>query len=907
MAAILSDAVYEENPIEYINKNYSSSKSVSTLVGLKFAKDACYPYLLGITKTENNKETMWIAFRGTTNWEDIITDITAIPTIAIAGMVHQGFWERASKFPHNRFAEECYIEKSCFRRLIFTGHSLGGSVAHLCALKHLDAKSSNESPQIFSITFGAPFFGNRTVAEDLLKRNLSKHFLTIVNQSDCVPNILNIIENANRLNTGTQHIKELCMNIISMFISVFKPEFKMVKSVAKYVCSLNEIIRKLKDALKNMNLEYKSIGTYGFIHVYAPESNSQPSQWKVIYMNNHLNTDFGTLKFIDSISNKLTSLYGSTSQMYTDTNIISHFMNKYIEALKSCETIEFDQTNNGETTMELNQFDPILESATAVCHNTDIKIALIGKNLDFISSHKPDCLRSLPQLFEKGSVMIPLEQTQHRVILINNMLIPTEKRIKVGPQKYILQTHFGEITCDISWNKNMSTYPFQSGMFSKFDLNFLTSAFLRSNFAYVHSNKNMTVKEVINGDPTILQYFVKLIQNRLPDQFGPFLEKLQKHFIDFTQRKINNEPLLVTDSLFNDSIAMLTDLHEALTKPPNYIFDKPIKQRAAEHPVFFTVCSIGLVVGVAVFFQAAAIGLFSYEIVSGATVLASRVGGPALIACVSGVESTVCGAALTKFGNGMLKRVLYHGHVNLLLDSMGGESNNCADEEMTEIEICKILNSKSINFRTINLQDKKQLENIIKEKDLFNTEGTRERPTLKQTVIESKLQAFKLLHDVYFIQELRKYMTEHIYVSFVGAHRAGKSSLLRSLWNLPALIGDSIASRTKELHIYTLKDVAKNDKLHIIDFPGVTDPEKRIGQLTRYYSICSSFYVIVAQAKTDYAEASKLIDLLRSPTMPAHLENSLESTCSSNNVQLGMFIFTLNNIKFEYNRCLYIS
>jgi hypothetical protein len=783
-------------------------------------------------------ETMWVAFRGTTNWEDILADLTIIPTLAIAGMVHQGFWKRASQFPHNRFAHECYQQQTNHKRLIFTGHSLGGAVAHLCALKHLDGKTSTEQPKIFSITFGAPFFGNRTMAEDLIKRNLNEHFLTIANEGDCVPNILNLVESVKMLGSTMQPVIKLSKIILEKFIPFFDTQSTSIESQRKdTIDHLNDIVPKLKDVLKNMNLEYKPIGTYGFIHVYAGEGNSQKCQWRIQYRNNQLNSNNNRHEFIDHISKKLTSLYGSKSQIYTDRSIVNHFMKKYIEALKSCQIIGSYGKNTREV-IELNQFNPVVESALAVCHNTDIKITLTGNNLDFISTHKGNCLTSSPLLFEKNSVTISLEQTQQRVVLANNMLIPAEKWIKVGPQKYFLETHFGKIALNLLWDENMPTYSIQRGMFSKFDMNFLISAFLRSVFAYVHSNKEMIVREIINGEPTMLQYFLKLIENRLEEKFHPFMKKLQGHFNDYARRKSNNEPLIVTESLYDDSISMLQDLYQALSELPNYRFDKSIREAASENPLFFTACGVGTVVGVIIFFQAAPISVFINGLMADKVLVAASVGAES-VAKIGLSGSYISVGLLQMLGKGALERLLYQGHMNLLLDSMGGESNKCADEEMTEIQICKILSEKSIDFRAINVKDGEQMKKIIEDKKVFKTKGTRERPTLNQTTIESKHQAFRLLHDVYFIHELRRYMTDHIYISFIGTHRAGKSSLLKSLWHLPAQIGDDIHSRTQQLHIYTLDDVAKNNKVHIIDFPGVTDPEKAIAQLTHYYSICS--------------------------------------------------------------------
>ncbi|CAF1667043.1 unnamed protein product, partial [Didymodactylos carnosus] len=136
--------------------------------GLRFAPDAPYPYLLALTTKKIDSyddETLWVAFRRTTNTKDILTDLIVNTTLSISGMVHHGFSKRAFEFPHDRFAYETY-QNNAHKRLILTSHSLDGSMAHLCAISHFTGKSSVERLYIYSIAFGAPFVGNQTVAED---------------------------------------------------------------------------------------------------------------------------------------------------------------------------------------------------------------------------------------------------------------------------------------------------------------------------------------------------------------------------------------------------------------------------------------------------------------------------------------------------------------------------------------------------------------------------------------------------------------------------------------------------------------------------------------------------------------------------------------------------------------------
>ncbi|CAF3156955.1 unnamed protein product, partial [Rotaria sp. Silwood2] len=224
---------------------------ISTLTphecGLKFASNASSPYLLAIFKRHINEETLWVAFRGTANISDVLTDLSIYHTLISSGMVHKGFAKRASEFPCDTLMNELRTTHNYRKRLIFTGHSLGDSIAHLCAIFNLANKSYKENPQIYSIAFGSPFIGNRTVAEALIRKNFNNHFLTIINQNDIVPNILNLVE------TST-HIQSTLAPIIQQRSDITKTLLPNISSIARVpkgvltssIKTLNLLIPKLK-------------------------------------------------------------------------------------------------------------------------------------------------------------------------------------------------------------------------------------------------------------------------------------------------------------------------------------------------------------------------------------------------------------------------------------------------------------------------------------------------------------------------------------------------------------------------------------------------------------------------------------------------------------------------------------
>ena len=79
------------------------------------------------TDPNDNKEYVFIVFRGTDNTSDILVDINISATLTPTGLVHTGFFERSISLPLDFLFNICLAGKT----LIITGHSLGGALATL--------------------------------------------------------------------------------------------------------------------------------------------------------------------------------------------------------------------------------------------------------------------------------------------------------------------------------------------------------------------------------------------------------------------------------------------------------------------------------------------------------------------------------------------------------------------------------------------------------------------------------------------------------------------------------------------------------------------------------------------------------------------------------------------------------
>ncbi|BBN18814.1 hypothetical protein MPTK1_8g05720 [Marchantia polymorpha subsp. ruderalis] len=128
-----------------------------------------------------------VACRGTTDVYDALTDLNFIHrTMSLAvGSAHAGFLDRAKTIPLEYFRRLLVRNE----RIVLTGHSLGGAVASLLALRLLEATGKWCHEQVQCYTFGCPFFADNELARYINKR-YRHHFVHIVSRNDIVPKLM---------------------------------------------------------------------------------------------------------------------------------------------------------------------------------------------------------------------------------------------------------------------------------------------------------------------------------------------------------------------------------------------------------------------------------------------------------------------------------------------------------------------------------------------------------------------------------------------------------------------------------------------------------------------------------------------------------------------------------------------
>jgi hypothetical protein len=126
----------------------------------------------------HNKIYAVLAFRGTSDWKDVQTDITANRTLTADGKIHAGFYQAYASVS-DKIKEKLQLREVKDLPLYITGHSLGGALATVATQ---DLEKSGLKDQIAACyTFGSPRVGNAD-----FDKNIRSPVYRVVNFTDIV-------------------------------------------------------------------------------------------------------------------------------------------------------------------------------------------------------------------------------------------------------------------------------------------------------------------------------------------------------------------------------------------------------------------------------------------------------------------------------------------------------------------------------------------------------------------------------------------------------------------------------------------------------------------------------------------------------------------------------------------------
>jgi len=155
-------------------------------------------YCLSIVE-RNGEVVLFCAFAGTHlpgDWETTNLKILhQTDDEHVGAPCHAGFLQRAVDVPLEGI-ERLAVEQGV-SNIVFCGHSLGGSVSHLCLVRWLFGLKSTNFAQdsVVSLGFGSPFFGGDEMLDHIKKHGWLPCFITLVNGNDPVPWLMNMAAN----------------------------------------------------------------------------------------------------------------------------------------------------------------------------------------------------------------------------------------------------------------------------------------------------------------------------------------------------------------------------------------------------------------------------------------------------------------------------------------------------------------------------------------------------------------------------------------------------------------------------------------------------------------------------------------------------------------------------------------
>ncbi|EGD81919.1 hypothetical protein PTSG_02605 [Salpingoeca rosetta] len=198
----------------HFNQNLDKRDGYHQLKEVAFTRNAAeshhFTVAFGSDDPLNGEDTtpVYICFQSTQTLQHAMTDMTAfaLPPMsgAIEGRVHVGFLHVAEKIPVEPFVRLLHGSPGDKKkyRLVFCGHSLGGALAQLVALRVLlECHQRDDRRNVHVVTFGAPLVGDRAFAQqfereiggaDVAHSNCRFH----VYNNDIVPRVLTLLTRA---------------------------------------------------------------------------------------------------------------------------------------------------------------------------------------------------------------------------------------------------------------------------------------------------------------------------------------------------------------------------------------------------------------------------------------------------------------------------------------------------------------------------------------------------------------------------------------------------------------------------------------------------------------------------------------------------------------------------------------
>ena len=246
-------------------------------------------YAIGVTTTG----TLYVGCRGTDNMSDLLADVNLLPCAEInGGRLHSGFSARAQALaPEAVLAmadDAARVLATNIQRVVFCGHSLGGAVASIAALrlkvqlaasgrtraaigpaaacrKGLQADHTLVADEVVCCAFAAPLFGDDKIRQFVEDKHWSNAFVNIIVQGDLVPAVLRLHDTlALAGKTATAWTKSIAsvLSVACVVAPALSPVASATTMVSESIEALTKRIGEVPTEDQTANSVFVPVGCY---------------------------------------------------------------------------------------------------------------------------------------------------------------------------------------------------------------------------------------------------------------------------------------------------------------------------------------------------------------------------------------------------------------------------------------------------------------------------------------------------------------------------------------------------------------------------------------------------------------------------------------------------------------------
>ena len=908
----LSGAFYAMSAVQNTDDSFKElSKSLcdgnhdilAAAKGTVHINTAKWYYLVALTS-----ESVIVSINCSISQADFLEFTTAIKFTSSCGQgngfIHPLAYSYAAALPMQTFVSLCTSDSVIFdwksvphlqnnagnKKLIFTGKSTCGTVAHVAALLAREMSMMLElGIEVSAICYNAPNGVTEGISEALIDSNISQQHVTFCKQSDTMMMCFQVafdVQMAKQITNGElveaetliSNVKTILQSSNSKAVADAWKKFKSLEQSANDMISahMSTIHPWLFVPIGSFEFTKSTVAMRGLksVSVVARKNNFIDIKEEIA----SFQTKSSGVKIAKSHGKiKIPLEFRSELKLPLKATVLN-FGETLKPTVNQCYALEVPSEDKKSSRIELTLIGSNLENIIQRTNGTGVGIDFVGRRA---ISKSPILFRDMKSIeISNTSVVIVTSASKNESkLLLTHAKIRSEGDISIfndfGESKPFRPTQYHTLE-----NSNSKLR-----MFSTFNDDFLVTAFLRS-MMLILSNPSHYV------DPKTSKLIEENIPTALSYQFE--VECLILESRDSELKQIVNTYCNQPDGLpyaCSKARQVIDKIIMTLMVPFKLECDGKFKSAFKKIAGAFGVVTGGVVmiVGTVLTIPGLLLALIpAVGAVVGAMTNSSSSMTVFGLSTIPGLLLALPGAGIGIAGLWLVGRsfkaifdkttMQYAQLLKLMLKITGGDPTKVLDEvpsleESLAKQFRSALKSSSLKDSPVELWEvtDKQLHTILKEKIEVTDEEIAIYTILLNHVQHKLRNWMRAAGRIYCIREI---IEKHIVIGFVGVHNAGKTSWINSLFNLN-LVADSI-QRTEKAELHSLavsqdpsiiKKWKENNhslvQVGVVDFPGATDEREMIATMAERLANVTTLFVCVFRFGHVAGPEKEVVDMIK--------------------------------------------